>query len=148
MLSNGSMTFAPPVPLLAASTPQLRPVFLIVMGAFLLLTAWRMTRGTHGWTPRIILTGASLLSFGYAVIMPLYEAKIILPLSQIGTMGTNPDAIILWQAAKLICMNAGWLMFGLGMALHAGLFETAKSPAPVQVPRTSPRTSPVHEPVA
>lgn len=144
MLSNGSMTFAPPVPLLAASTPQLRPVFLIVMGAFLLLTAWRMTRGTGGWTPRIILTGASLLAFGYAVLMPLYEAGIILPLSKIGTMGANPDVIILWHTAKLVCMNAGWLMFGTGMALHAGLFETAKSHAPVQVPRTSP----VHEPVA
>jgi hypothetical protein len=146
MLSNGSMTLAPPVPLLAA-TPALRPVFLIVMGAFLLLTAWRMTRGTSGWTPRIILTGATLLGFGYAVLMPLYEARILTPLSQIGLMGTNPDAVILWQAAKLICMNVGWLMFGTGMALHAGLFETAKSHAPVQVPRTS-RTSPVHEPVA
>lgn len=147
MLSNASMTFAPPVPLLAA-TPQLRPVFLIVMGAFLLLTAWRMTRGTHGWTPRIILIGASLLSFGYAVLMPLYEAGIILPLSKIGMEGFSPDAIILWHAVKLISMNAGWLMFGTGMALHAGLFETAKSQAPVQVPRTSPRTSPVHEPAA
>jgi len=142
------MTFAPPVPLLAASTPALRPVFLIVMGAFLLLTAWRMTRGTHGWTPRIILTGASLLAFGYSVLTPLYQAGIILPMSQIGTVGTNPDAIILWQAAKIISMNAGWLMFGLGMALHAGLFETVKSTAPVQAPHTSPRTSPVHEPVA
>jgi hypothetical protein len=147
MLSNGSMTFAPPVPLIAA-TPALRPVFLIVMGAFLLLTAWRMTRGTRGWTPRIILTGATLLAFGYAVVMPLYEAGIIVPLSKIGTMGTNPDAVILWQAVKMISMNAGWLLFGTGMALHAGLFETVRSTAPVQAPRTSPRTSPVHEPVA
>jgi hypothetical protein len=142
------MTFAPPVPLLAASTPALRPVFLIVMGAFLLLTAWRMTRGTRGWTPRLILTGASLLAFGYSVLTPLYQAGIILPMSKIGTIGSNPDAIILWQTAQLISMNVGWLMFGLGIALHAGLFETAKSHAPVQVPRTSPRTSPVHEPVA
>ncbi|MEK7949399.1 hypothetical protein [Luteolibacter soli] len=142
------MTFAPPVPLLAATTPALRPVFLIVMGAFLLLTAWRMTRGTRGWTPRIILTGASLLAFGYAVVRPLYDVGILIPLERIGTMGTDPDAVILWHAVKLITMNVGWLMFGLGMALHAGLFETAKSTAPVQVPRTSPRTSPVHEPVA
>lgn len=141
------MTFAPPVPLLAA-TPALRPVFLIVMGAFLLLTAWRMTRGTSGWTPRIILTGATLLAFGYAVLMPLYHARILVPIDQIGLMGTNPDAVILWHAVKMISMNLGWLMFGTGMALHAGLFETAKSHAPVQVPHSSPRTSPVHEPVA
>lgn len=147
MLSNGSMTFAPPVPLLAA-TPQLRPVFLIVMGAFLLLTAWRMTRGTRGWTPRVILTGASLLSFGYIIIMPLYEAGIILPLSKLGMVDANHNVILLWHTAKLLCMNAGWLTFGTGMAMHAGLFETARSHAPVQAPRTSPSTSTVHEPVA
>lgn len=143
MFSNGSMTLASPVPLLE-TTPALRPVFLMVMGAFLLLTAWRMTRGTRGWTPRILLTGATLLALGYSVVMPLYEAGILVPLSRIGTIGTNPDVVILGHAVRIIFMNAGWLLFGLGMALHAGLFETVKSPAPVQAPRTSP----VHEPVA
>lgn len=147
MLSNGSMSLLPPVPLLAA-TPALRPVFLIVMGAFLLLTAWRMTRGTRGWTPRIILTGAALLAFGYSILTPLYQARILTPLEQIGMMGTNPDAVIVWHGVRMLAMNGGWLLFGLGLAAHAGLFETAKSPAPVQAPRTSPRTSPVHEPVA
>ncbi|MCW1925112.1 hypothetical protein OKA05_21300 [Luteolibacter arcticus] len=116
------------------------------MGAFLLLTAWRMTRGTHGWTPRIILTGASLLAFGYSVLTPLYQAGILVPLSKIGMMGINPDAVIIWHGVRLLAMNGGWLMFGLGLAAHAGLFETVKSSAPVQAPR--PRTSPLHEPVA
>jgi hypothetical protein len=139
------MTLAPPVPLLAA-TPALRPVFLIVMGAFLLLTAWRMTRGTRGWTPRIILSGAALLAFGYSILTPLYQAGILVPLDQIGMVGTNPDAVIIWHGVRMLAMNGGWLLLGLGLAAHAGLFETAKSPAPVQAPRTS--TSPVHEPVA
>jgi hypothetical protein len=143
MLSNGSMTFAPPVPLLAA-IPALRPVFLIVMGAFLLLTAWRMTRGTTGWTPRILLAGAAMLAFGYSIATPLYQAGIVVPLNKIGATDSAPETVILWHVARMVSMNAGWFLFGLGMALHAGLFETAKSPAPVQAPRTSP----VHEPVA
>ena len=36
------------------------------MGAFLLLTTWRMTRGTSGWAPRILISGALLLALGYA----------------------------------------------------------------------------------
>ncbi|MCW1884647.1 hypothetical protein OKA04_07885 [Luteolibacter flavescens] len=139
------MIVAPPIPLLA-STPALRPVFLIVMGAFLLLTAWRMTRGTHGWTPRLILGGALMLAFGYSVVTPLYQAGIILPMGAMGMMGADPDAIVLWHAVRLFSMNVGWLVFGTGMAMHAGLFETAKSPAPVQAP--SPRTTPIHGPVA
>ncbi len=137
------MTFTPP-DLLLATTPALRPVFLIVMGAFLLLTAWRMTRGTTGWTRRILLGGAALLAFGYSVVTPLYQAGILAPLGKIGVMGVNPDAAIVWHAIRVVAMNGGWLLFGLGLALHAGLFETVKSPAPVQAPRTSP----VHEPVA
>lgn len=137
------MTFAPSVPLLAA-TPALRPVFLIVMGAFLLLTAWRMTRGTSGWTPRIFLTGAGLLAFGYSIATPLYQAGILVPLHKIGMTDAAPEIVLLWHVARMVAMNGGWLLFGLGLALHAGLFETAKSPAPVQAPRTSP----VHEPVA
>lgn len=143
MLSNGSMTFTPHVPLLAA-TPAMRPVFMIVMGAFLLLTVWRMTRGTTGWTPRVLMSGAILLAFGYAVVMPLYQAGVLLPVSRIGAMPGDPDTAIIWHAVKTFSMNAGWLFLGLGLAMHAGLFETTKSPAPVQAPRTSP----VHEPVA
>jgi hypothetical protein len=123
---------------------------MIVMGAFLLLTAWRMTRGTRGWTPRLILTGAGLLALGYSVLTPLYQAGIVVPLGRIGTIGTNPDVVILCHGLRLLAMNGGWLLLGLGLATHAGLFETARSTAPVQAPRrtTSPRTSPVHEPVS
>jgi len=143
------MTFAPPVPLLAA-TPQVRPVFLIVMGAFLLLTAWRMTRGTRGWTPRLLLTGASLLAIGYSILTPLYEAGMLVRLDELRKIDADPATIVFWHCARLLAMNAGWFIFGLGIAAHAGLFETARSFAPVQVPRTShsPRTSPVHDSIA
>ena len=137
------MTFTPCVPLLASIT-AMRPVFMIVMGAFLLLTAWRMTRGTHGWTPRVLMSGATLLAIGYGVVMPLYQAGVLIPISQIGRVPVDPDMAILWHIVKTISMNGGWLLFGLGLALHAGIFETEKSLAPVE----SPSTSPFHEPVA
>jgi hypothetical protein len=135
------MTFTPHVPLLA-SAGAFRPVFLIVMGAFLLLTAWRMTRGTNGWTPRILLAGALMLAFGYSVVMPLYQAGILVPLSLVGQLPGNATVAMVWHVVKMVSMNGGWLLFGLGLALHAGIFETEKSPAPVVSPVTSPINGP------
>ena len=138
------MTFSPDV-LPLASIGAMRPVFMIVMGAFLLLTAWRMTRGTRGWTPRILLAGALLLGLGYAVVLPLYQAGVIPTLSQVGPGTEDLVTPVVWHLVKLASMNGGWLLFGLGLALHAGIFETEKSPAPVEAPSPS---SPVHGPLA
>jgi len=141
--SNGLMTFAPPhVPLLA-SVEAFRPVFMIVMGAFLLLTAWRMTRGTTGWTPRLLLGGAFLLALGYSVLLPLYQAGVLLPLSLVGRLPGDPAVALGWHIVKVVSMNGGWLLFGLGLALHAGIFETERSPAPVETPTTSPLNGPL-----
>ncbi len=136
------MTFPPDV-LPLASVGAMRPVFMIIMGAFLLLTAWRMTRGTSGWSPRILLAGAVLLGLGYAVVMPLYQAGFILPLSRIGPGTEDLATPLAWHLAKMITMNGGWLLFGLGLALHAGIFETEKSPAPVEAPTSSPAHGPL-----
>lgn len=137
------MLIPPSIPVLA-SVDAFRPVFMIVMGAFLLLTAWRMTRGTTGWAPRTLLGGAFLLALGYSVVMPLYQAGVLVPLSMVGVTPVDPDTALAWHVVKVVSMNGGWLLLGLGLALHAGIFETAKSPAPV----ASPTTSPVHGPVA
>src|SRR5688500_12283737 len=118
------MTFTPPhVPTLA-SVDAFRPVFMIVMRAFLLLTAWRVPRGTTGWTPRTLLTGASLRALGYSVIMPLYQAGVLIPRSQVGMLPIDPATALAWHIAKVVSMNGGWLLFGFGLALHAGIFET------------------------
>ncbi|WP_193214345.1 hypothetical protein [Luteolibacter marinus] len=137
------MTFTPCVPLLATIN-AMRPVFMIVMGAFLLLTIWRMTRGTHGWTPKVLMAGAILLAFGYSVVLPLYHADVLPKLSQVGFFSPNSDVAMGWHIVKLVAMNGGWMLFGLGLAMHAGIFETEKSPAPVE----SPSTSPFHGPAA
>ncbi|TAF24512.1 MAG: hypothetical protein EAZ71_10390 [Verrucomicrobia bacterium] len=116
------------------------------MGAFLLLTAWRMTRGTKGWAPRSMMAGASMLTIGYSVVMPLYQAGVLTPLSMVGIAPVDPDWALVWHVVKMLSLNGGWLLFGLGLALHAGIFETATSPAPVAAP--TPASSPLHEPLA
>ena len=131
------MTFPPDV-LPIASISAMRPVFMIVMGAFLLLTTWRMTRGTTGWSPRVLIAGALLLAIGYAVVMPLYQAGILIPLSQIGVSSADAASALGWHVVKTVSMNGGWLVFGLGLAMHAGIFETEKSAAPVEAPSSSP----------
>ncbi len=137
------MTQPPFVPLLA-STEAIRPVFMIVMGAFLLLTAWRMTRGTRGWAPRTLMAGAVLLTLGYSVVMPLYQAGLLIPLSMVGIVPVDPDLALAWHVVKVVSMNGGWLLLGVGLALHAGIFESTASPAPVE----SPSTTPLHGPLA
>ena len=124
------MAFAPPAPILA-SVEAFRPVFMIVMGAFLLLTAWRMTRGTSGWAPRTLMAGALLLTIGYSVLLPLYQAGVLLPLSLVGRLPGDATVAMAWHVVKVVSMNGGWLLFGLGLALHAGIFETEKSPATI-----------------
>jgi len=137
------MALPPFVPLLA-STEAFRPVFMIVMGAFLLLTAWRMTRGTRGWAPHTLMAGAVLLTLGYSVVMPLYQAGVLIPLSMVGIVPVDPDHALAWHVVKVVSMNGGWLLLGLGLALHAGIFESTTSPAPVE----SPSNRPLHEPLA
>jgi hypothetical protein len=137
------MTFPPDV-LPLASISAMRPVFMIIMGVFLLLTVWRITRGTSGWAPRVLMAGAILLAFGYAVVMPLYQGGILIPVSPAGgALFEHTAADLGWHLVKMVSMNGGWLVFGLGLAMHAGLFETERSAAPIQVPVTSPS----HEPV-
>jgi hypothetical protein len=48
-----------------------------------------------------------------------------------------------WHAVKLVVMNAGWLVFGLGLGLHSGLI---RMPAALKFPRT--RTVSAHESIA
>lgn len=142
MVSN-NMAF-PPGLLPLASIEAMRPVFLIVMGAFLLLIAWRVTRGSRSWGGRMMLTGAMMLCFGYSVVMPLYQSGRMVSLQNLYYYQGEAWVPIFWQCAKLIGMNLGWLFFGLGVAVHARLFETAAKPA--SVPASIP--SPTHEPVA
>lgn len=117
------------------SIEAIRPVFMIVMGVFLMVIAWRLCRTTEGWTARLIVSGALLLGFGYAVMLPLYDAGLIERFSR----ACSPSALA-WHAVKLVVMNCGWLFFGLGLALHAQIFSISPpprkfSPSPLTPPR-------------
>lgn len=113
--------FPPPIPSLA-SIDAARPVFMIVMGVFLMIFAWRMAKETQGWAGRLMVGGAFLLCFGYAILVPLYEARIIEKYHPAARMD-DPASALAWHAVKLVVMNAGWLVFSLGLGLHSGLLR-------------------------
>jgi hypothetical protein len=125
-----------------ASVEAVRPVFMIVMGVFLLVVAWRMSKETEGWTARLLMAGAILLSFGYSILVPMYEAGKIEKFYP-GAHLHNPASALGWHAVKLVVMNAGWLVFGLGLGLHSGLLRI---PSALRTPRT--RTVSTHESIA
>lgn len=120
------------------SIEAVRPVFLIVMGVFLTLIAWRLARTSDTWPARLLVAGALLLGFGYAVLLPLYEAEVLTPYSPNAHQHGDATHILAWHAAKVVVMNAGWLLFGIGVAMHAKIL---KSPAP-RPPRVKPLMSP------
>jgi len=135
-MSNGSF------PALG-SIEAVRPVFLIVMGVFLMLLGWRLAKTSGTWTARSLVAGALMLGFGYAVMMPLYEAKLIEPFSPKGHYHGAAASAVAWHVVKLMVMNLGWLLFGIGIALHANILG---SPAPR--PRVHSRNSSPHESIA
>lgn len=131
----------PPLVLLA-SIDAVRPVFMIVMGVFLLVVAWRMSKETEGWAARLMMAGAIMLAFGYSILIPMYEAGKIEVIYR-GAHLHDPAAALGWHAVKLVVMNAGWLVFGLGLGLHSGLL---RMPAALKAQRT--RTVSTHESIA
>ncbi|MEM1083193.1 MAG: hypothetical protein AAGI48_03655 [Verrucomicrobiota bacterium] len=131
------MVVAAPLPL--ASIEAMRPVFMIVMGLSLLFVAWRLTRRTSGWSSRILMAGALLLATGYSVVLPLYQAKVILPLSFLPYYPQADAGVVMgWHLTKMLSMNGGWLLFGLGLALHARVFESLAQPATKPAPHSEP----------
>jgi hypothetical protein len=117
------------------SIAAVRPVYLIVMGVFLMVIAWRLAKTTEGWTARLLVAGALLLGFGYTILMPMYEAGRIEPFSRTGHYHGSPATALAWHAVKLVIMNSGWLLFGIGLALHAKVFT---SPTPRRNPALPP----------
>jgi hypothetical protein len=133
----------PPVAFPLASIEAVRPVFLIVMGVFLTLIAWRLAKTSGIWTARLMISGALMLGFGYAVMLPLYEAGVLKYYSPQARYHGDAASILAWHAVKLVVMNAGWLLFGIGIAMHARIFNF-----PQPRPRAVTQTIPPHESVA
>ena len=129
----------PPV-LVLASIGAVRPVFLIVMGICLMIFIWRLASGATDWAARLMVAGSLLLGFGYSVMLPLYEAGIIEPLTS-RILLENPSTALAWHAVKLAVMNGGWLVLGTGLAMHAGVL-----PSPATRKVTSPRPQALSQP--
>ncbi len=127
-----------------ASIEAARPVFMIVMGVFLMVIAWRMARDSEGWGARFLVGGAFLLCVGYAFLIPMYEAgKIVryMPHSHLHDTSTALG----WHAVKLVVMNAGWLVLGLGLGIHSGLLRV---PAFLKISKTQTQHVSGHESAA
>lgn len=141
----------PPIPVLA-SIGAVRPVFLIVMGLCLMIFVWRLASGATDWAARLMVAGSLLLGFGYAVMLPLYEAGIIERMGS-GILLENSGTALAWHAVKLVVMNGGWFVLGTGLAMHAGILPSPASrrvASPQPQTATRPQTSPVpaHESAA
>jgi len=114
-----------------ASIDGARPVFLIVMGICLVMICWRFAKNTHGWSPRLIMAGALLLGFGYAILLPLYEVgKIARPPSS-GVTGSDAEMALACHALRIFSMNMGWLLLGLGLAIHTKVLTSAPRRQPL-----------------
>lgn len=130
-----------------ASVEAVRPVFLIVMGVFLMLIAWRLAKTSSVWTARMLIAGAALLGFGYAILLPLHEAGLIRSYSPHPNAPANNADALGWHVIKLLVMNAGWFLFGIGVALHAKILGSY----PLRSPRAgaeAPLVTTPHESVA
>ena len=124
-----------------------RPAFMMVTGLFLLVVAWRLVHGRSGWASRLILAGALLLAFGYSVLVPLYQAGLIETFRPGRHIHGDPTVVLGWHVVRLFSMNAGWFLFGLGLALHARVFAVrpAQSPTPPTEPVVVALIDPVVE---
>ena len=60
-------------------------------------------------------------------MLPLYDAGLIERYSPRPLPWQRATALA-WHAVKLVVMNCGWLLFGLGLALHAQVFSDFSSP--------------------
>jgi hypothetical protein len=138
------------------SIEAVRPVFMIVMGVFLLLLGWRLAKTSGVWTSRVLVAGALMLGFGYGVMLPMYEAGVIEKYAATRThYHGSAETAIGWHAVKLVVMNAGWLVFGLGLAMHASILGNLAPRKPLKTIRISnpsstagPNPLPSHEFIA
>lgn len=115
------------------------PVFLIVMGVSMLLFTWRLAKVSDAWSSRLLMAGAVMLALGYGLLLPLYEAGVVeyYHPARIHYHGSAATALG-WHVTKMVVMNLGWLVLGLGFAMHAKILP---SPAPrrsYEIPLPSP----------
>jgi hypothetical protein len=128
-----------------ASIEAVRPVFMVVMGVSMLLFVWRLSKDSGVWASRFMLAGALLLGFGYAVLLPMYEAGLIERYSPRRVHYEGSAAIAVgWHAVKLVMMNVGWLVLGTGLAMHAAILGNPSPAKPLKAAPVLVLSTPSH----
>lgn len=122
----------PPGLAVLASIGAMRPVFLIVMGASLCLIVWRLYKAEGDAATRLMWWGGLSLGLGYGLVMPMYEAGWVVPLSKVGYVAGDVQTAIWMHLAKLVLMNVGWISLGVGLSWHAGVFARVGALEPVE----------------
>lgn len=106
-----------------ASIDAARPVFLIVMGISLVVFVLRLAGSAREWSSRLMIVGSLMLGAGYAIVLPAYEAGLIESIHSPHTV--HLETALAWHTVRLVLMNTGWLVFGIGVAMHAKIFPQA-----------------------
>lgn len=94
-----------------------------------------------------MIGGALMLAFGYVVLLPMYEAGLIEVYSpkRLVYAGSAADAMAC-HMVKAVLMNLGWFIFGLGLAMHAGVLRFSVKRA--DFPLEAPQPQKTHESIA
>ena len=72
------------------------------------------------------------------MILPLYQAGLVEPFRPSGHYHGSAATAVGWHVVKVVAMNFGWLLFGLGVAMHANLFNSSSPRSRAENPSLSP----------
>ena len=100
-------------------------MFVLVMGVCLVTVAWRIAMTANAWSARLIVAGALLLGFGYAVLAPIRETGLMAAHAALVKVPAATVETFSWYTVEGVVMNSGWLLFGVGMALHARILRAS-----------------------
>lgn len=96
----------------------IRPVSFILAGIILMMTVWRIHKHMASVTSLILITGAVILAINFCIILPAYEAKLIIRTPQLYTHpNASVELIHMVETISNYTLNVGWFILGLGMTL-------------------------------
>lgn len=100
-----------------ATLSAARPVALIIIGAFLLLTAWRIHQRQPSVAAKVLLLGSAFIAFNYCLLLPAYSAQWISAPEALVHNNKDPRYAYLLASIRDTGMNVGWFILGMGLVI-------------------------------